>query len=224
MPCLLSYRGWDDILRREEHSLTGQRKYEIGAYRKIGVIYTLFAEATSLIEDSHNGQYDRARHILLQEQAKHARQRYMKWHFGWMDDLSSNISDIDTISVIEECHGNPSKQWVVEWVGMSQSETLMHLRLPVALGCDDALKLEEQAQGFAKKLLLHYERYKDDPTFMKPQVATLIATKIAETAGEWRHFASEVEEAQLAGQPSLVPDRIWKRWLKMIYIGVQRPS
>lgn len=224
MPCLLSYRGWDEILRREEHNSTGQHKYEIGAYRKVGVIYTLFSEATALIEDSHNGHYDPARHLLLQERAKQARQKYMKWHFGWMDDLSSTVSDFDTISVIEECHGNPSKQWAAQWVGMTQSETLMHLRLPVALGCDDTVKLEEQAQAFAKKLLQHYERYKDDPTFMKPQVATLMATKIAETADEWFQFAGEAEEARSAGQPRLVSDKIWKRWLKMMYIGVQRPN
>lgn len=143
----------------------------------------------------------------------------MKWHRRLLEDLSPIDAPHDTVSVLEQLYRKPSALDVYLDLSSCQIFCNLILRLPVALGCDNASEVEQQTLKHAQDLKDLYAKIaKENPEFPEPCLEMYNIDATLSTTEEWQKFAAEADNGRQEDRLRLIPEHLFKGWLDAMEI------
>lgn len=219
IPNFLCRRNWEAIIKPVEYSGNNQSRVELGVHRNAAHVITLLSECSSLIKNSRDGQEHPVWHISLLQKVKHTRRKVLKWHRRLLEDLSPSDAPGDTVSVLEQLYRKPST--LDEYLDLSSCQIFCNLilRLPVALGCDNASEVEQQTREHAQGLKDLYAKIAiEDPDFPEPYLEMYNINATLSTTEGWQKFAGEVDNGRQDDRLRLIPEHLFKAWLDAMEI------
>ncbi len=156
------------------------------------------------------------RRLQLLEQANRYRDAVLRWRHRWDDELRTQ--EVEKPVGSASGLGQGDLQLSISFkVGM-----IVCCRFLTALGTEQGVALEEQAQQCAQALLDEVDNPRNRIGAVNASIARAAAKASLTTTSEWLAFASDQVKYSSADQFRLIPAVIYFRWTSLT--GIQLPE
>ena len=194
---------------------SGRRRATLEFFLMSAPIFDLLVKCTALIMSQDvPGHNHTARHILLLEKLSKSGRRFFDWSRDWIADVSQ--PDSLALSSVTQKRKVDIDTWLEYVLDFQTLVTLIYNRLYVALGGEDAARVERQSQQIAHKVSTTYKSRYGSLGFQESVALNLAVQSIQSTAGDWSRM---IEDCSAVG-PRLVPSGMYACWIKRMGITI----